>query len=77
MAPSRTLMPEHLPPHISARQEQGPASREPNAGTTLEQAGQELIRQTLAKCGGNRTRAAKLLGISRRTLHYRISNRVS
>ncbi|OPZ62421.1 MAG: acetoacetate metabolism regulatory protein AtoC [Candidatus Aerophobetes bacterium ADurb.Bin490] len=31
-----------------------------------------LIRQALEKTGGNRTKAAEILGVSRRTLLYRI-----
>ena len=34
--------------------------------------GRSSIREALQKTGGNRTRAAKLLGISRRTLLYRL-----
>lgn len=43
-----------------------------SAGTTLAQAEQELILQTMSKVAGNRTEAAKLLGISRRTLQYKL-----
>jgi transcriptional regulator with PAS, ATPase and Fis domain len=38
------------------------------AGRTLKEAEVEIIRQTLERTGGNRTRAAKELGISRQTL---------
>ena len=43
------------------------ASRPPKQGTLRDQE-RELIERTLAKTGGNRTRAALELGISRRTL---------
>ncbi|MBP1583506.1 MAG: hypothetical protein J6866_06085 [Victivallales bacterium] len=32
-----------------------------------------MIIQALAKCDGNRTKAAEMLGISRRTLHRKIN----
>lgn len=42
------------------------------SGLTLAQLESELIRQTLAQTGGNRTKAAALLGLSRRALLYKI-----
>jgi DNA-binding NtrC family response regulator len=44
----------------------------PAEGVSLEQVERDLIAQALARTGGNRTRAAELLGISRHTLLYRI-----
>ncbi|MCX8049061.1 MAG: sigma-54 dependent transcriptional regulator [Methylohalobius sp.] len=44
----------------------------PPTGLSLEQVEIELIRQALARTGGNRTRSARLLGISRDTLLYRM-----
>ncbi len=43
------------------------------AGLTLAEMESELIRQTLQKHGGSKTRTAEALGISRRTLHYKLS----
>ncbi|MCK9589846.1 MAG: sigma-54 dependent transcriptional regulator [Terrimicrobiaceae bacterium] len=42
------------------------------AGMTLAETERELIRQTLEKTGGSKTRAAECLGISRRALHYKL-----
>jgi DNA-binding NtrC family response regulator len=46
--------------------------RLPPEGINLDQLTRDLIVQALELSGGNRTRAAKLLGISRPTLVYRI-----
>ena len=40
---------------------------------TFENSERKLIEKALAECNGNRTQAAKLLGISRRTLHRRLA----
>ncbi|MEQ8787266.1 MAG: sigma-54 dependent transcriptional regulator [Pirellulaceae bacterium] len=42
------------------------------AGTTLEELERAAVEQTLADCGGNRTRAARSLGISVRTLQRKL-----
>jgi DNA-binding NtrC family response regulator len=39
---------------------------------SLAELERELIQQTLGKTGGSRTQAAELLGISRRSLHYKL-----
>lgn len=44
----------------------------PAGGVNLEELEKELIRQALARQGGNRTRAARDLGLTRNTLLYRI-----
>jgi len=41
-------------------------------GSTVTEVEQELVLQTLARCDGNRTRAARLLGVSVRTLRNKI-----
>lgn len=52
---------------------QGPVVMEPVVETGLiSSAESELIRQVLRECGGNKTAAAKKLGISRPTLHRRL-----
>ncbi|NIO55078.1 MAG: response regulator [Deltaproteobacteria bacterium] len=44
----------------------------PEGGIVLEDVEMELIRQALEKTGGNQTRAAKLLGLTRDALRYRM-----
>ena len=46
--------------------------RIPSSGLNLDEMNKELIVQALQRCGGNRTKAARLLGISRPTMIYRI-----
>lgn len=41
-------------------------------GSTVEAIERELVLQTLAHCDGNRTRAARVLGVSVRTLRNKI-----
>jgi len=44
----------------------------PPAGLNLDEMNRDLIVQALERCGGNRAQAAKLLGMSRPTMIYRI-----
>ena len=41
-------------------------------GATVGEVERELVLQTLARCDGNRTRAARVLGFSVRTLRNKI-----
>ena len=41
-------------------------------GSTVEEVERALVVQTLARCDGNRTHAARVLGLSVRTLRNRI-----
>lgn len=41
-------------------------------GTPIREVERELILATLAQCGGDKQKAAKKLGISTRTLYYRL-----
>ncbi len=42
-------------------------------GMTLEQFEQSIIREALRRCGGNKSQAARLLGLTRNALRYRLS----
>jgi DNA-binding NtrC family response regulator len=64
------ILPEHLPPKIAAQANAtGESAAQPGRLSQVERA---TILATLKECGGNRTHAAKKLGISRRTLIYKL-----
>ena len=51
----------------------GPASPFPPAGLSLAQWERAMIDQALREAGGNQAKAARLLGITRDTLRYRMA----
>jgi len=71
----RRIRLEDLPASLRRPPEGAPGSRErgaPASPPTLEELEKRSIVQALQRTGGNRTRAARLLGVTRRTLGYRI-----
>ncbi len=67
------VQPEHLPSHFHATDAVVPGRFIlPQEGIDLEEVEQDLIRQALAMARGNKTQAARLLGLSRATLLYRL-----
>ena len=46
-------------------------------GSTVGEIERELVLQTLARCDGNRTRAARVLGLSVRTMRNKIRQYVA
>ncbi len=74
MARGGVIRPEHLPPDIGRASLSGrdPQPFSPRAGASVHEMERELIERTLAATGGNRTRAAGSLGMSRRALLYKI-----
>jgi DNA-binding NtrC family response regulator len=64
------VLPEHLPPKIAAGSD-ARAIAPADAGR-LSQVERATIAATLEECKGNRTEAAKKLGISRRALIYKL-----
>jgi DNA-binding NtrC family response regulator len=68
---------EDLPREIRDRPQQNAAVvpdgfRLPEGGFSLKDIEQEMVRQALDKTGGNQSRAARLLSISRDTLRYKM-----
>jgi len=81
------ILPEHLPPQVirdpSQKVPPGPVavkgleSDEPGVvmfrlGSNMEEVEREMIRSTLSHTSGNKTRAAKILGISLKTMHNKV-----
>jgi two-component system response regulator HydG len=64
------IQPEDLPANI--RDQENMESIGVTPGRPLSEVEKEAIIQTLQLTGANRTEAAKLLGISRRTLQYKL-----
>lgn len=65
------LRPDDLPEAIRKTQP-APLGGEIRVGMSMEEIEQEIIRQTLAHTGGNRTKAADILGIGLRTLQRKL-----
>jgi two-component system response regulator HydG len=70
MARGDVIQPGDLPGHITDEGNAQPAGIIP--GRPLSDLEREAILSTLEMTGGNRTESAKLLGISRRTLQYKL-----
>jgi DNA-binding NtrC family response regulator len=78
-----TILPEHLPPEVAretAPRAVGAPAGEPSdrpfvmlpVGVSMEEAEREMIRSTLQHASGNKTRAARILGISLKTMHNKV-----
>jgi len=69
----KVIEPTHLPREFSASTIPAPVKFIlPDAGVNLETMEQQLIQQALEKTHGNRSQAARLLGLTRDALLYRI-----
>jgi DNA-binding NtrC family response regulator len=64
------ILPEHLPPKVAALSSK--EQKEDESKGRLSQVERATILATLDECGGNRTHAARKLGISRRALIYKL-----
>jgi len=79
LAMGRTIEPEHLPDHVRrsrglAGEDGGPPVVQVPVGTPLEEVERLLIRETLRTTGGNKQRAASLLGIAARTIYRKLED---
>jgi len=75
LLPGGQVAPRDLPPELLGGESvPSPAGgfRLPPQGIDLQGLERELIRQALALAGGNKSRAARLLGLTRDTLLYRL-----
>jgi transcriptional regulator with PAS, ATPase and Fis domain len=72
LADSPTLTMNHLPAMIRNDRRHDAIWIDIPEGLTLKQVVSAIVRQTLDRCEGNRTRAAKLLGVSVRTLQRQL-----
>ena len=75
LCPGRDLGPESAPEirHGGVVGEDGPGFKLPASGIKLQDLEIDVIRQALALAGGNKSRAARLLGLTRDTLLYRLN----
>jgi DNA-binding NtrC family response regulator len=62
----------HQPEETASSGKEIPLFQLPTEGIVLEALEMSLVKQALDRCGGNQTRAAEMLGISRDQLRYRI-----
>jgi DNA-binding NtrC family response regulator len=70
LAPGPSIEPRHLPP--SVRPAAAPTGMPPIPGSTMADIERYAILETLKVTGGSTSRAAEMLGISTRTIQYRL-----
>lgn len=70
MARGKWIDTDELPEHITSSKSESEISLK--LGVSLAEAERELIISTIGYCGGNKTKAAEVLGIGRKTLHRKL-----
>jgi DNA-binding NtrC family response regulator len=74
VAKGETIEPADLAPLVAPTPRPAPpAGLTLAAGTTVEEVERQLIQLTLDHTGGNKTRAAEMLGMSLKTLHNKLN----
>ena len=71
LSQGRTITPEHVADRLMPAPA-GERPQIPNGGVALAEVEKSYLAETLRKTGGNQSQAARLLGISRATLLYRM-----
>ncbi len=71
ISPGDTIGPEHLPQEITSAAPM-PVSAFPSGDLSLEEVERQYIQHVLDRSGGNKTKAAEILGISRLTLREKL-----
>lgn len=66
------ITPEALPPSIINIKEEHSSAIDELAGKSIKDVEKELIIKTLEQTGNNITKAAKILGITRQGLQYKL-----
>ena len=66
------ILPKHLPEEIQSPQKRPTEGIQ--IGMTMKEMEKELILKTLERMGGNRTQTAQILGISLRSLQYKLKS---
>ena len=66
------ITPAELPPHLAPKPDEPEPAATLGAGATLRDMERELIQATLKETDGNRSQAARILGIARQTLQNKM-----
>jgi Nif-specific regulatory protein len=72
LTPGDAIEPVHLPPSLQLRLKGAEKKEQGRLNAVVEAQERELITNALRETKGNQTRAAKLLGTTKRIIQYRI-----